>query len=57
MYGNGIGTLNIYLRRGRTLDTKPLWTLTGEQGKNKTGDEGVKTELQPNLWVGREQFL
>ena len=51
MYGNGIGTLNIYLRRGKTLDTKPLWTLTGEQGKIKTGDKGVRTEVQRIRWV------
>ena len=52
MYGNGIGTLNIYLRRGKTLDTKPLWTLTGEQGKIKTGDKGVRTEVNLQLRLG-----
>lgn len=33
MYGNGIGTLNIYIRRGRTVDPKPLWSLSGEQDR------------------------
>uniref|UniRef100_A0A7M5U4P5 Uncharacterized protein n=1 Tax=Clytia hemisphaerica TaxID=252671 RepID=A0A7M5U4P5_9CNID len=33
MYGNGIGTMNIYIRRGKTVDPKPLWSLTGEQGR------------------------
>ena len=56
MYGNGIGTLNIYLRRGRTLDTKPLWTLTGEQGMKKTENEGAKSTFITVL-LGYKQKL
>ena len=33
MYGDGIGTLNIYIRRGNKVDSKPLWTMSGDQGE------------------------
>jgi len=33
MFGDGIGTLNIYIRRGKKVDSKPVWSLSGEQGK------------------------
>ena len=32
MKGSGIGTLNVYLRRGKRLEETPMFTLTGEQG-------------------------
>ena len=32
MYGAGMGTLRVFLRRGRQLDTNPIWSLSGDQG-------------------------
>ncbi|XP_047128245.1 MAM and LDL-receptor class A domain-containing protein 1 isoform X1 [Hydra vulgaris] len=32
MKGVGIGTLNVFIRRGKIVDALPLWTLSGEQG-------------------------
>ncbi|KAK7488814.1 hypothetical protein BaRGS_00019949, partial [Batillaria attramentaria] len=33
MYGRGIGTLNIKIAHGTTLHGQPLWTKSGDQGK------------------------
>ena len=32
MKGSGIGTLNVWLRRGQKIDSSPMWTLSGNQG-------------------------
>lgn len=32
MKGIGIGTLNMWLRRGDYLDPTPMWSLSGDQG-------------------------
>ncbi|XP_057298293.1 MAM and LDL-receptor class A domain-containing protein 2-like isoform X2 [Hydractinia symbiolongicarpus] len=32
MRGSGIGTLNVYIRRGKQVDSKPAWQLSREQG-------------------------
>ena len=32
MFGAGMGTLNLYIRRAGKLDTRPVWTMTGDQG-------------------------
>ena len=32
MKGAGIGSLNVYVRRGNYVDRTPLWSLHGDQG-------------------------
>lgn len=32
MSGTGLGTLNIFVRRGDYVDADPSWTLSGDQG-------------------------
>ena len=36
MKGVGIGTLNVWIRRGKYVDQKPVWTLSGDQGSTWT---------------------
>ena len=48
MYGAGMGTLNLYIRRGGKLDRQPVWTMTGNQGNQWY--RGQVTVIEQRNW-------
>ncbi len=55
MYGSGMGTLRVYLRKGGVLDRKAVWTMSGNQG-NKW-HRGSFTVISPQSWKVIHLFL
>ena len=46
--GDGVGTLNVYVRRGEFVDAKPVWTLSQTQGKEWMRTQ-VRTLFTPSV--------
>ena len=52
MYGSGMGTLAVYLKKGNSLATRPIWSEAGNKGNEwRRATVTVKSTTTYQVWL------